>query len=91
VSSWPRLQTALAGLLSTDLSTPDLVACIADGVHFAEHRCIVALGIGIDGAVTRTGCSRRCLLAIRMWWKVSSPLPLGAARSGRGGRSCKAR
>jgi transposase-like protein len=33
-----------------DLSDLDLVALMVDGVHFAEHCCIVALGIGIDGA-----------------------------------------
>ncbi len=27
----------------------DLVAFMVDGVHFAEHCCVVALGIGIDG------------------------------------------
>ena len=40
---------ALADLLAADLSTLDLVAFMVDGVHFAEHCCIVALGIGIDG------------------------------------------
>jgi transposase-like protein len=42
-------ETALADLLSADLSTLDLVAFMVDGVHFAEHCCVVALGIGIDG------------------------------------------
>src|SRR2546423_6725188 len=27
----------------------DLVALMIDGVHFGEHTCVVALGIGIDG------------------------------------------
>jgi transposase-like protein len=27
----------------------DLVAVMVDGVHFGEHTCVVALGIGIDG------------------------------------------
>ena len=27
----------------------DLVALMIDGVHFGEHLCVVALGIGIDG------------------------------------------
>jgi putative transposase len=40
---------ALVDLLAADLSTLDLVAFMVDGVHFAEHCCIVALGIGIDG------------------------------------------
>jgi putative transposase len=42
-------ETALADLLAADLSTLDLVAVMVDGVHFAEHCCVVALGIGIDG------------------------------------------
>lgn len=42
-------QTALADLLTADLSNLDLVAIMIDGVHFAEHCCVVALGIGIDG------------------------------------------
>jgi putative transposase len=42
-------ETGLADLLAADLSTLDLVAVMVDGVHFAEHCCVVALGIGIDG------------------------------------------
>jgi len=42
-------ETALAQLLAADLSTLDLVAFMVDGVHFGEHCCVVALGIGIDG------------------------------------------
>jgi hypothetical protein len=42
-------ETALAELLSQDLSGLDLVALMIDGVHFAESCCIVALGIDIDG------------------------------------------
>jgi putative transposase len=42
-------ETALAKLLSADLSGLDLVALMVDGVHFAEHCCVVALGIDIDG------------------------------------------
>jgi putative transposase len=42
-------EVALAGLLGTDLSALDLVALMVDGVHFAEHLVVVALGIGIDG------------------------------------------
>ncbi len=41
--------TALDQLRSADLSGLDLVALMVDGVFFAEHLCIVALGIGIDG------------------------------------------
>jgi putative transposase len=42
-------QTALAELLAADLSGLDLVCLMVDGVHFAEHCCVVALGIAIDG------------------------------------------
>ena len=42
-------ETALAELLSKDLSGLDLVALMIDGVHFAESCCVAALGIGIDG------------------------------------------
>jgi putative transposase len=42
-------ETALAELLTADLSGLDLVALMIDGVHFAESCCVVALGIGIDG------------------------------------------
>src|SRR3954471_5363648 len=42
-------ETALAELLAADLSGQDLVALMVDGVHFGEHCCVVALGIGIDG------------------------------------------
>jgi putative transposase len=42
-------ETALAELLSQDLSGLDLVALMIDGVHFAQTCCIVALGIDIEG------------------------------------------
>jgi putative transposase len=42
-------ETALTGLLSRRLDDLDLVAFLVDGVHFGEHCCVVALGIGIDG------------------------------------------
>ena len=44
-----QTQAALAELLTADLSDLDLVALMVDGVHFGEHTCVVALGIGIDG------------------------------------------
>ncbi len=44
-----QTETALAELLSADLSGLDLVALMVDGVHFGEHTCVVALGIDIDG------------------------------------------
>jgi putative transposase len=43
-------ETALAELLAADLSGLDLVAVMVDGVHFAEHCCVVALGIDAEGA-----------------------------------------
>ena len=42
-------ETALAELMSRRLDDLDLVALMVDGVHFGEHTCVVALGIGIDG------------------------------------------
>jgi putative transposase len=42
-------ETALADLLAKDLSELDLVALMIDGVYFAEHLCVVALGIDFDG------------------------------------------
>jgi putative transposase len=44
-----RTETALAEMMSADLSSLDLVALMVDGVHFAESCCVVALGIGADG------------------------------------------
>ena len=42
-------ETALEQLMSRRLDDLDLVAFMVDGVHFGEHVCVVALGIGIDG------------------------------------------
>src|SRR5680860_1207169 len=42
---------ALTDLLGKDLSGLDLVALMIDGVHFADHLCVVALGIDIDGTM----------------------------------------
>lgn len=42
-------ESALAELLARDLAELDLVALMVDGVHFAEHLCVVALGVGVDG------------------------------------------
>jgi putative transposase len=41
---------ALAELLAADLSGLDLVALMVDGVKVADHCCVVALGITLDGA-----------------------------------------
>jgi hypothetical protein len=40
---------ALAELLAADLSGLDLVARLIDGIRVAEHTCVVALGITLDG------------------------------------------
>jgi transposase-like protein len=42
-------ERALDELMHADLSELELVALMIDGVHFAEHLCVVALGITIDG------------------------------------------
>jgi putative transposase len=42
-------ETALAELMAADLHGLELVALMVDGVHFGEHCCVVALGIGMDG------------------------------------------
>jgi putative transposase len=42
-------ESALAGLLAAPLDGLDLVALMIDGVHFGDHLCVVALGIGVDG------------------------------------------
>jgi len=42
-------ETALAELMAADLSGLDLVAFMVDGVKFAGHCCVVAVGIDIHG------------------------------------------
>lgn len=42
-------ETALGELMAADLSALDLVALMVDGVNFADHCLIVALGIDQDG------------------------------------------
>jgi transposase-like protein len=42
-------ERALAELLAADLSELDLVALLIDGIRVAEHTCVVALGITLDG------------------------------------------
>jgi putative transposase len=42
-------QVALDDLMGVDLTGVDLVALMIDGVHFAGHTCVVALGIDIEG------------------------------------------
>ena len=50
-----RTETALAELMATDLTALDVVALMVDGVHFAGHLCVVALGISIDGTKVPLG------------------------------------
>jgi transposase-like protein len=42
-------ESGLAELLARYLAELDLVALMVDGVHFAGHLCVVALGVGVDG------------------------------------------
>jgi hypothetical protein len=44
-----RTEHALAELLAQDLSGLDLVALLVDGIWVAEHTCVVALGLTLDG------------------------------------------
>jgi putative transposase len=44
-----RTEHALAELLTADLTGLDLVALLVDGIRVADHTCVVALGIAIDG------------------------------------------
>jgi putative transposase len=44
-----RTEHALTELLAQDLSALDLVALMVDGIRVAEHTCVVALGITLDG------------------------------------------
>jgi hypothetical protein len=46
---------ALAELLAADLSGLDLVALMVDGIKIAEHTCVVALGITLDGTKVPLG------------------------------------
>ena len=46
---------ALTELLAADLTGLDLVALLVDGIRVAEHTCVVALGITIDGTKVPLG------------------------------------
>ena len=65
-------ETALAELLSQDLSGLDLVAVMIDGVHFAASCCVVALGIGIDRVkhplALVEGSTENATLVTPCWW-----------------------
>ncbi len=68
-------ETALAKLLAADLSGLELVALMVDGVHFADHLCIVALGIDtagvkhplalVEGSTENTTLVRELLVGLR--------------------------
>jgi putative transposase len=51
----PVTRNSAAELLAADLSGLDLVALMVDGIRVAEHRCVVALGITIDGTKVPLG------------------------------------
>jgi hypothetical protein len=42
-------EQALAEHIPTDLSGLELAALMVDGVQFADHECVIALGITVDG------------------------------------------
>ena len=42
-------EAALAELMFAGLSSLDLVAIMINGVDFADHCCVIALGIDIEG------------------------------------------
>lgn len=50
-----RTKTALAELMARDLTGLDVVVLMVDGVHFAEHCCVVALAITSDGTKVPVG------------------------------------
>ncbi len=69
-------ETALSQLMSGDLSGLDLVAVMVDGVHFADHLCVVALGIDIDG-------TKHPLALVEGFDREHHPGPLAAGRAAR--------
>jgi putative transposase len=68
---------ALTELLGRDLSGLDLVALMVDGVHVAEHTCVVALGITGDG--TKIPLGRHCCI----WRSLPSAPSTSACERGR--------
>lgn len=48
-------ERALGELVGRDLTGLDVVAVMIDGVHFAEHLCVVALGVTNDGTKVPLG------------------------------------
>jgi len=70
-----QTETALGELLAADLSGLELVALMIDGVHFAGHLCVVALGIDttgvkhpltvVEGSTENTTLVRELLVGLR--------------------------
>lgn len=50
-----KTKRALEELMARDLSDLDVVALMIDGVHFAEHCCVVALAVTSDGTKVPVG------------------------------------
>jgi transposase-like protein len=50
-----KTKTALAELMARDLTDLDVAALMIDGVHFAEHCCVVALAVTADGTKVPVG------------------------------------
>ncbi len=68
-------ETALADLLVAKLSSLDLVAMMVDGVHFGEHRCVVALRIDIVADADQSGTIAVTLhLYVHLALRRSEPL-----------------
>jgi len=79
-------ETALGELLSAELSGLDLVALMIDGVHFGEHLCVVALGIGLRHQVSaRAGHMLMARVACVAPTASCTPIPLRDA--GQAGQS----
>jgi putative transposase len=91
---------ALAKLLAADLSTLELVALMVDGIRVADHTCVVALGITIDGtkiplALAERGQRerhrrRRSAGRAARPWPGSHPADPGGDRRGQGAAPCGA-
>ncbi len=50
-----KTKKALDELMARDLGDVEVVALMVDGVHFAEHCCVVALAICVDGTKVPVG------------------------------------
>lgn len=50
-----KTKRALEELMARDLSGLDVAALMIDGIHFAEHCCVVALAVTADGTKVPIG------------------------------------